>query len=188
MAWPRFSSRHGRAAEAGGRRKKELISAAAVFGLMSRCLSALLGATLFVLIAMAPAAAQQGDLNAILKQFSELYAAGNYPAALVEAQKLEARVKARFGVNHGNYGIALNNLAAVYGAQGKYADAEGLFGRALAIREKALGASHPDVAGTLIGLAMMYKEQGKYAERRGTLEARAGDPREGARRRPPRCG
>ena len=55
------------------------------------------GALLFV----APAAAQQSDLNAILKRFEELYAAGNYPAALVEAQKFEAGVKARFGVNHG---------------------------------------------------------------------------------------
>ena len=126
--------------------------------------SALLGATLFVLIAMAPAAAQQGDLNAILKRFSELYAAGNYPAALVEAQKLEARVKARFGVNHANYGIALNNLAVVYETQGKYAEAERLFKRALAIREKALGARPPRCGQTLNNLAIVYHEQGKYAD------------------------
>jgi len=30
--------------------------------------------------------------------------------------------------------------------QGKYADAEGLYRRALAISEKARGADHPDVA------------------------------------------
>ena len=112
------------------RELEKRVTLTATCDLILRCLSALLGATLFVLIAMAPAAAQQGDLNAILKQFSELYAAGNYPAALVEAQKLEARVKARFGVNHGNYGIALNNLASVYRAQGRYADAEALYARA----------------------------------------------------------
>jgi hypothetical protein len=34
--------------------------------------------------------------------------------------------------------------------QGKYKEAEPLFVRALAIREKALGAEHPDVA-TVLG-------------------------------------
>jgi len=48
------------------------------------------------LTAFTPAAAQQADLNAIYKRFNELYEAGNYPAALVEAQKFEAAVKARF--------------------------------------------------------------------------------------------
>ena len=41
---------------------------------------------------------------------------------------------------------SLNNLAHLYRAQGRYADAEPLYKRALAIREKALGPDHPDVA------------------------------------------
>jgi hypothetical protein len=41
----------------------------------------------------------------------------------------------------------------VYQLLGKYADAEGLLQRALAIREKALGANHPDVAASLDNLA-----------------------------------
>jgi hypothetical protein len=45
-----------------------------------------MGMTLFVLVAIVTAAAQQGDLNATLRHFKELYAAGNYAAALVEAQ------------------------------------------------------------------------------------------------------
>ena len=69
----------------------------------------------------APAAGQQVDLSAILKRLNEFYQAGNYGAALVEAQKLEAGVKAQFGTNHANYAVALNNLAVVYEAQGKYA-------------------------------------------------------------------
>ncbi len=43
---------------------------------------------------------------------------------------------------------SLNNLAVLYQAQGRYAEAEPLYKRALAIREKALGPDHPDV-GTL---------------------------------------
>jgi tetratricopeptide (TPR) repeat protein len=139
-------------------------SAAATFGLISRCLSPLFGAILFVLIAIVPAAAQQGDLNAIIKRFNELRAAGNYPAALVEAQKVEALVKARFGVAHAKYGFALYNLAVVYREQGKYADAEGLYKRALAIYEKTRGADHPDVANILNNLAGVYWDQGKYAD------------------------
>ena len=61
----------------------------------------------------------------------------------------------------------LNNLALAYRAQGKYAEAEGLLERALAIREKALGASHPDVGQTLTNLANLYRDQGKYSEAEG---------------------
>ena len=50
------------------------------------------------------------------------------------------------------------------------AEAEGLFERALAIREKALGASHPDVGQTLNNLANVYRDQGKYAEAEGLFK------------------
>jgi tetratricopeptide (TPR) repeat protein len=126
------------------------------------------GAILFVFIALALAAAD--DLDAISKRYEEFLAAGNYPAALIEAQRFEAGVKARFGVNHADYGGALNNLARVYMAQGKYADAEGLFKRALAIYEKTQGPDRPNVAHVLTGLAAVYADQGKYADAEGTLK------------------
>ena len=59
---------------------------------------------------------------------------------------------------------SLNNLAGLYHAQGKYAEAEPHFKRALAIREKVLGAEHPKVAGSLNNLAALYDAQGKYGE------------------------
>jgi CHAT domain-containing protein/tetratricopeptide (TPR) repeat protein len=142
----------------------------AVAAAILHCLGALSGTASFAVIAMAPAAAQQGDLNAIHRRYDELYAAGNYAAALVEAQKLEAGVKARLGVNHANYSIALYNLAVVYAALGKYADAEGVFKRALAIKEKALGADHTDVAKALHNLAIVYEEQAKYADAEGLFK------------------
>jgi CHAT domain-containing protein/tetratricopeptide (TPR) repeat protein len=137
---------------------------AAACAVMLSCLGILPGPLFFLVIDLAPAAAQQGDLNAILRRFNELYAAGNYPAALVEAQKLEVGVKARFGLHHVNYAIALSDLALVYESQGKYGEAEGFYKRALAIREGQLGSNHPDVAGTLGGLANVYWQEGKYAE------------------------
>ena len=59
---------------------------------------------------------------------------------------------------------SLNNLAALYQAQGKYGEAEPLYQRALAIWEKALGPEHPDVATSLNNLAGLYYAQGKYEE------------------------
>ncbi len=41
---------------------------------------------------------------------------------------------------------SLNILAGLYNHQGRYTDAERLYPRALAIREKVLGPEHPYVA------------------------------------------
>ena len=58
----------------------------------------------------------------------------------------------------------LNNLAALYRAQGRYAEAERLQRRDLAISEKALGPEHPRVATSLNNLAALYEAQGRTAE------------------------
>jgi tetratricopeptide (TPR) repeat protein len=42
-------------------------------------------------------------------------------------------------------------------------DAEPLYKRSLAIREKALGPDHPDVAFALINLGALYYNKGRYA-------------------------
>ena len=60
--------------------------------------------------------------------------------------------------------MSLNNLAALYAKQGKYEQAEPLFQRALAIRERVLGAEHPDTASSLNNLAILYRNQGKYEQ------------------------
>ena len=54
----------------------------------------------------------------------------------------------------------LNNLAELYRAQGRYADAEPLLKRSLAIYEKVLGPDHPDVGLSLNNLAALYNNQG----------------------------
>ena len=46
----------------------------------------------------------------------------------------------------------------------QYAKAEPLCNRALAIREKALGAEHPDVATSLSNLASTYESMKQYAK------------------------
>jgi tetratricopeptide (TPR) repeat protein len=119
----------------------------------------------FVVGAAASAgAARESDIAAIDRQINDLVAAGNYSVALVKAQKLEAIVKARFGVDSLFYSLALFDLARVKEAQGNHAEAEDLYQRALEIREKTLGPSNPYVADTLNNLAMVYESRGEYAE------------------------
>ncbi len=55
-------------------------------------------------------------------------------------------------------------MALLYEAQGRYAEAEPLYQRSLAIVEKALGPEHPHVATSLNNLARLYRDQGHYAE------------------------
>ena len=52
----------------------------------------------------------------------------------------------------------------MYRAQGRYAEAEPLYRRALEIHVKALGPDHPDVGQSLNNLAALYYDQGWYAE------------------------
>ena len=75
----------------------------------------------------------QADLQAIDRRMSQHAAKGNYAAALVEAKKLEAAIKARFGTDHENYAGVLNNLAFLHATLGQYDEAEQLFKRALAV-------------------------------------------------------
>ena len=52
----------------------------------------------------------------------------------------------------------------VYKEEGRYADADPLYKRALATWKKALGPDHRDVAQSLNNLADLYLAQGRYAD------------------------
>src|SRR5437762_2991916 len=58
----------------------------------------------------------------------------------------------------------LNDLASLYKALGRYADADPLSRRALAVYEKAFGQDHPQVATSLNNMAEIYRAQGNYVE------------------------
>ncbi len=85
-------------------------------------------------------------------------------AALKEAEK--------FGEQDPRFATSLNNLAALYRAQGKYAQAEPLYRRSLAIVEKALGPEHPQVAQSLENYAALLHKLNRDAEA-DKMEARA---------------
>jgi tetratricopeptide (TPR) repeat protein len=68
------------------------------------------------------------------------------------------------GPDHPWVALSLNNLANLYDQQGRYADAELLYKRALVSREKALGPDHPDVTTSLNNLASLYDGKGRYVD------------------------
>ena len=61
-------------------------------------------------------------------------------------------------------GDLLGKLGRYLYDRGLYEEAEPLYQRSLAIREKALGSNHPSVATTLNNLAGLYESQGRYEE------------------------
>ena len=63
---------------------------------------------------------------------------------------------------------------SLYEAEGRYAEAEPLYKRALAIGEKALGSEHPDLANILNNLAKLYFADGQL-DRALPASARAAD-------------
>jgi tetratricopeptide (TPR) repeat protein len=59
--------------------------------------------------------------------------------------------------------VSLQSLAVLYYHEGRYADAEPLYKRALAIREKAFGPDDPQIATSLNSLPAL-DSQGRYAD------------------------
>jgi tetratricopeptide (TPR) repeat protein len=59
---------------------------------------------------------------------------------------------------------ALHNLATLYSNQGKLAEAEDMYIRALQGHEEALGPKHTSTLNTVNSLANLYSDQGKLAE------------------------
>jgi tetratricopeptide (TPR) repeat protein len=57
-----------------------------------------------------------------------------------------------------------HNLGLLYADQGKLAEAQSMYERALAGREKALGAEHTSTLTTVNNLGIIYKNQGKLHE------------------------
>ena len=66
--------------------------------------------------------------------------------------------------DHPHAAKALNNLAELYRVQGRYAEAEALYKRALIIGEKVLGPDHPDVGIYLSNLAGLRVSQADWSD------------------------
>jgi tetratricopeptide (TPR) repeat protein len=72
-----------------------------------------------------------------------------------------AAAEAARGPAHPEVASKMTELAALYRAQRRYAEAEELYTRALTIQRNALGAGHADAVRTMRELAEVYRAQGR---------------------------
>ncbi len=117
-----------------------------------------------VCLALWPPAAygQSSELVDAYYRAGALFAEGHYQEALPFAQEALRLSEREYGPDHPATATMLTTLAKIYHAQDKYAEAEPLFERALAIRE--VSGSYPGLARTLNNMAQLYFKQGRYAE------------------------
>jgi CHAT domain-containing protein len=112
----------------------------------------------------APSSAQKIDVTARSAEIAELSRAGKYAQAIPLAQRLLADLEKAYGPDHRDVAASLNNLALLYGSQGRDAEAEPLYKRSIAILEKLDGLDSPEVAPQLNNLAALYQRQERYAD------------------------
>ena len=86
--------------------------------------------------------------------------------------KIALKEAETFGPQDPRLATSLTNLALLYHHQGRYAEAEPLHQRALAILEKALGPEHPLVVRGLENYAALLRETNRSGEAK-KLETRA---------------
>ena len=100
----------------------------------------LLAALLWLALWPAVAHSQSAAFMDAYSRYSELYAQGHYEEALSFAKKALQLGEEELGLDDPATATLLNNLAVLYKAQGRYAEAEPLYQRSLAIDENATTA------------------------------------------------
>ena len=89
------------------------------------------------------AAALDDDLDHINALARMAWRLGKSAEGIALYERLRHAAKARHGADSPQYATQLNNLASLVLAQGRFAEAETLYGEALAIGRKTLGDAHP---------------------------------------------
>jgi CHAT domain-containing protein/tetratricopeptide (TPR) repeat protein len=111
-----------------------------------------------------PAPVQAADPVGLLRQLTQLFAAGKYPEAIEVSKQLIAAFDRMGAGEHPLQAANYASLGDLYKFTGQFAEAEKSHRRALAMREKAFGPEHADVAASLAGLHHLAAAQGRYGE------------------------
>ena len=106
------------------------------------------------------ALADNGDWDKLIDSGQKAYQQKNYAEA--EHNFADAAAKAEASGANDTLGLSLNDLALALEAQGKLADAEQMYKRAIAAKEKSAGLDSPTLVPTLNNLALLYRGQHKY--------------------------
>lgn len=99
-----------------------------------KCTVKMAMALLVILLAAVPQVSAQGsgtEWKTLCQEVMSLYQNGQYDRAVVVAKKALEVAEKNVGLNHPDVSTSLNNLAALYKAQGQYAQAEPLYKRSL---------------------------------------------------------
>ncbi len=104
------------------------------------------------------------DIAAANRKFEQMYAQGNYPAALAQAAGILKRAQSVLGEKHPNTLTSLNNYAYVLQARNRAAEALSYFERVLQLRAEVLGEKHPDTLVSLGNYASALVTLGRLAE------------------------
>jgi CHAT domain-containing protein/tetratricopeptide (TPR) repeat protein len=109
-------------------------------------------------LALQPAVAQPSQ-----QRFQELFSAGDYSAALIEAQKNEAAAR-RAGTNNINYVSALNDLARANFQLGHYTEAVKMFRQVVDALQRNIPANDPRLLQAKNNLADVFLKLTRYGE------------------------
>jgi len=110
------------------------------------------------------------NLMLLNRRIAQLKKAGKYAQAVLLAQQAVALAE-RKGADSIEVAVALDTLADLYEAQKRYADAEPLLKRSLAIRDKVKG--QPGAAAVRVRLAAVYEAQGRTGDAQALRDADA---------------
>ena len=108
-------------------------------------------------LSKAPAEIQANEVDVLTKQIEELLGSGRYGEAISLAQQILAIQEKTLGLTHTQVAAALNQVAALYYLEERYADAEPLFKRALKILDKGLRPNNPKVITSLNNLGLLTR-------------------------------
>ncbi len=92
------------------------------------------------------------------------YEQGDYEEAGEQLRRAALLFEQRLGAGHVEASIPRANLAAVYAAQKRYADAEPLLSRAVDVRRQALGEDHPLTAAAMAHHGEVLRMLGRRRE------------------------
>lgn len=98
------------------------------------------------------------DLN---RRMMQLYGEGQFEQAIPLAQQVVTALEKSAGPGSREVASALNNEAELYNKLHRYAEAEPLYKRSLAIRQQVLGPDHPDTIKSMNRLAELFHAEGK---------------------------
>ena len=87
-----------------------------------------------------------------------------YAEALSVAEQQMGLLKGAYGAGHHEYATAMNNVATLYQALGRYTQAEPLLLEASKIQQRTLGDDHPHTVASLSNLATVYQAMGEDAQ------------------------